>query len=99
VPLSIEPALVMQRGEVTTPAVKLLNGHEVFLFSAIARPGNSGGPILSETGHVVGMVTEELVEKSSDFCMPFHAGIRTTEIARALLDLDSSFTVPVENYE
>jgi S1-C subfamily serine protease len=77
----------------------LLDGHEVFLYSAIARPGNSGGPIVSETGHVVGIVTEELTQSSATFEMPFHAGIRTTELVRALSDLDTSLTLPVEDYE
>ena len=99
VPLSRQPALVMQRGEVTTPAVTLLDGSEVFLYSAVARPGNSGGPILSETGHVVGIVTEELSEKSNDFRMPFHAGVQTTVLIRALAEIDSSFTLPLEHYQ
>ena len=99
VPLSREAALIMQRGEVTNPSVTLLDGSVVFLYSAIARPGNSGGPILSETGHVVGIVTEELSEQSEGFRMPFHAGIQTRELVRAISDLGAPVTLPIESYE
>jgi S1-C subfamily serine protease len=99
VPLSREAALVMQRGEVTNPSITLFDGRTVFLYSAIARPGNSGGPIISETGHVVGIVTEELFEKADDFRMPFHAGIQTKELVRAIADLGRPVTLPVESYE
>ena len=64
VPLSRTPHLVMQRGEVTAEDVVLFSEHHVFLYSAVARPGNSGGPILAETGHVVGIVIEELMQDS-----------------------------------
>lgn len=99
VPLSREAALVMQRGEITNPSVTLLDGSVVFLYSAIARPGNSGGPILSETGHVVGIVTKELSERSKDFRMPFHAGIQTRELVQAIADLGVTVTLPIEDYE
>jgi hypothetical protein len=99
VPLSREASLVMQRGEVTSCEVTLLDGRQVFLYSAIARPGNSGGPILSQTGHILGIVTEELAEEAAGFRMPFHAGIRTSEIVRALTELDAPFLLPVEDYE
>ena len=99
VPLSRESALVMQRGEVTNPSVTLLDGSVAFLYSAIARPGNSGGPILSDTGHVVGIVTKELSEQAEGFRMPFHAGIKTQELVQALAELQVPVTLPVESYE
>jgi S1-C subfamily serine protease len=99
VPLSREATLVMQRGEVTNPSITLFDGRSVFLYSAIARPGNSGGPLLSETGHVVGIVTEELFEKSEAFRMPFHAGIRTTELVNAIAEIEAPVTLPLEMYE
>jgi hypothetical protein len=99
IPLSRDATLVMQRGEVTNSGVTLLDGSVVFLYSAIARPGNSGGPILAETGHVVGIVTQELSEKSLDFQMPFHAGIQTEQLVRAISELGVPVLLPVESYE
>lgn len=60
VPLSRESALLMHSGEITTPAIRTFSGHDLFLYSAVARPGNSGGPIISTSGHVVGLVTDQL---------------------------------------
>ncbi len=99
IPLSRTPGLVMQRGEVTNPGVTLFDGRTVFLYSAIARPGNSGGPLISETGCVVGIVTEELLEDGKAFRMPFHAGIETMDVLKALEDLGAPVGLPLESYE
>lgn len=98
VPLSREPVRVMHRGEVTCQEIKTFEDQTLFLYSAIARPGNSGGPIIGESGHVVGIVTDELSEKTSDIRMPFFAGVRTSEIARAVAELEPAITVPIEDY-
>ena len=99
IPLSQKPALIMQRGEVTNPNVTLFDNSNVFLYSAIARRGNSGGPIISGSGHVVGIVTKELLEVSEYFPTPFHAGIKTSEIVQAINDLNISVKLPIEFYE
>lgn len=98
VPLSREAALVMQGGEVSVERVTGLHGDELFLFSAIARPGNSGGPILSEHGHVVGIVTQELSEQESK-THPFHAGIASSTIAQAIGELNCGAVLPVETWQ
>ncbi|GHB06351.1 S1 family peptidase [Modicisalibacter luteus] len=99
IPLSTEPSLVMQRGEVTNPEVTMFSGDKVFLYSAVARPGNSGGPIISESGHVVGIVTESLEENTTQSGMPFHAGIKTAELTSAVAELDANIELPIETYE
>jgi hypothetical protein len=98
IPLSREPALIMQRGEITNPDVTTLSGRRLFLYSAIARPGNSGGPVIASTGQVVGVVTEELSEGGDKSRIPFHAGISTAEIVRAVAELDPSIRLPIEEY-
>jgi len=102
VALTADPILVMQRGEVTAHDVKLYTGDEVFLFSAIARPGNSGGPILASSGHVLGIVTQHLEAtrlEDSNSIMPFYAGISTRTLAAAIQELEPSIRLPVETYE
>lgn len=99
IPLSKEPSLVMQRGEVTSPEVTMFSGDKVFLYSAVARPGNSGGPIISESGHVIGIVTEPLEENTTQAGMPFHAGIKTSELLSAVTELEADIELPVETYE
>ncbi|WP_158219532.1 serine protease [Synechococcus sp. BO 8801] len=99
VPLARSAPLVMQSGEVTSPEVTLLHGPEVFLYSAIARPGNSGGPIISASGHVLGIVTEELTAESARLSLPFHAGIKASTINSVVGEIDESIILPIEDYE
>lgn len=98
IPLSIEAALVMQGGEVSVEQMTSFDKEIFFLFSAIARPGNSGGPIISEAGHVVGIVTKELSE-GDPFKQPFHAGISTSTLDSAIQELNCSVSLPVETWQ
>lgn len=64
VPMIAGMALTVQRGEVVNPLVETpaTDGHDrqkTFLYSAIARPGNSGGPIVAHDGRVIGLVVED----------------------------------------
>jgi S1-C subfamily serine protease len=86
-----------------TPALNLFqfrsfSGQTLFLYSAIARPGNSGGPIISSTGNVVGLVTAELKEEDES-TSSFYAGVATSEIAKAISELGVSVNVPIEDYQ
>lgn len=99
VPLSLEAMPIMHRGEVTVPSLKTFQGHELFLYSAIARPGNSGGPIVGKSGTVVGIVTEELCEESSKAGLPFYAGVPSAQISRAIEEMCPSVRLPVESYK
>lgn len=100
VPLSRASTLIMQSGEVTSCSEVLLHGQEIFLFSAIARPGNSGGPIISERGHIVGIVSQQLEEEKSatSKSMPFFAGIGTEVLCRSIENLVPGFRPPIEDY-
>jgi hypothetical protein len=64
VPMLAEMVITVQRGEVVnpeseTPAGGGLPRQKTFLYSAIARPGNSGGPIVAHDGRVIGLVVED----------------------------------------
>jgi S1-C subfamily serine protease len=64
VPMIAGDVITVQRGEVVnpsaeTPAVGGLPRQKTFLYSAIARPGNSGGPIVAQDGRVIGLVVED----------------------------------------
>ena len=74
--------LVYQRGEVVNQSIVSLSGERLFLYSAVARPGNSGGPIIGSDGRVVGIVTEHLISDAmkSEGVLPFYAGVPTFEI-------------------
>jgi S1-C subfamily serine protease len=65
---------------------------------AIARPGNSGGPIVGENGTVIGIVSDELCEESIKSGLPFYAGVPTVEIARAVKEICPAVEFPIEDY-
>jgi hypothetical protein len=124
VPMIAGDTITVQRGEVVnpfvqTPAVGGLPRQKTFLYSAIARPGNSGGPIVAQDGRVIGLVVEdsstgarahapgyqppepetpeerldyletEVDElKAKTFAQSFYRGVPSSEIIRALNDLE-----------
>jgi hypothetical protein len=63
VPGLTERPITVERGQVVNPATEAaaVGGfprQPTFLTSAIARPGNSGGPIVARDGRVIGLVVE-----------------------------------------
>ena len=50
-----EATVTIQPGAVTAESVTSLSGDSLFLYSAISRPGNSGGPVMSGEGYIVGL--------------------------------------------
>lgn len=80
--------LVVQRGEVVNPSIRDRWGNHVLLFSATARPGNSGGPVVSQDGYVLGLVSRLTGFKSVDVEAPFYGGVPTSQIQIALSDMD-----------
>ena len=64
VPMLAEMVITVQRGEVVNPASETMSRQKTFLYSAIARPGNSGGPIVAHDGRVIGLVVEDSLHTS-----------------------------------
>lgn len=61
VPGLTERPITVERGHIVHPAAEAcgVDGYprqKTFLTSAVARPGNSGGPIVAHDGHVIGLV-------------------------------------------
>jgi S1-C subfamily serine protease len=78
VPWMVGSDITVQRGEVVNPLAEAPPVREkgsdpwdipertkIFLYSAIARPGNSGGPIIAHDGRVIGIVVEDSMATSS----------------------------------
>ena len=61
VPFSNGPALLAAEGEVNAVIDKYNGPHPHFIISCMGRGGYSGGPVISEYGFLLGVMTESLV--------------------------------------
>ena len=99
IPNTKNASLTIQRGEITNESVtSIQNNENWFLYSAITRPGNSGGPIISESGYCVGIATKDLTY-SQDAFSPHYAGIPSQEVKHAVSDLKLGIQIPFEHFE
>ena len=100
-PRLADASVVMQPGAVTNEAVTSLGGESLFLYSAIARPGNSGGPVMSEDGYVVGLCTEDVTGKydPADAFSPHYAGVPAQVVVDGVASLGLGIQLPFEHYE
>ena len=103
IPCTREAPLTMQPGAVTSESVVSLHGENLFLYSAISRPGNSGGPVISEDGYVVGISSEDLTMKSDDekdlAFSPHYAGVPSHIILKSIADMGLDVEIPFEDFE
>ena len=102
VPTSTSLLPTFQRGEISQIDVPTYWDTNVDLFSAIARPGNSGGPLITNEGNIVGLVTQSLEREreSADriAVLPFFAAVPACDIRREFEALTSA-TLPWETYQ
>lgn len=100
VPCVPSAPLVMHSGEVTTESVRLVNGESAFLYSATTRPGNSGGPIISADGYLLGLASKDLTMKSEeDWFAPHYAGVDATTLLRAVPEMGLDIELPYEGLD
>ena len=96
-----EASATMQQGAVTNEAVTSLAGEKLFLYSAISRPGNSGGPVMSDDGYMVGLSIVDATGRydSDDAFAPHYAGIPAQVVVGAVEDLGLGIELQFEQYE
>ncbi len=96
-----DASVTMQPGAVTNESVTSLAGETLFLYSAISRPGNSGGPVVSEDGYVVGLsiVDASGQYRTNEAFSPHYAGIPAQVVVQAVKDLGLGIELPYEHYE
>lgn len=84
-----------QHGEVVAPSVgTYVADTRYFYFSAVTRPGNSGGPIVAQDGRVIGLVAHRPYDSGRSDA-PFYRGVPTPEIVRALRDIFKDEPIPI----
>ena len=96
-----DASVTIQQGSVTNASVTSLSGDSLFLYSAIARPGNSGGPVVSADGYVVGIsVADSIGLYSNETAFsPHYAGVPAQEIVKAVTELGLGIDLHFESYE
>ncbi|EGR1072210.1 serine protease [Vibrio cholerae] len=91
IPRSLEPCFTMQTGQVCGHIKKTMDGYAMDLFSAIARPGNSGGPVIGIDGCIIGIVTRSLErqQESTDAMavIPFFAAVPSKVISECVEEI------------
>ena len=83
-----DASVTMQPGAVTNESVVSFAGDRLFLFSAISRPGNSGGPVVSEDGYLVGLSIVDATGQypANEAFSPHYAGIPAQVVVQAVKD-------------
>ena len=92
-----DASVTMQQGAVTNESVTSLAKESLFLYSAISRPGNSGGPVMSEDGYFVGLSIVNATGQyhTEDAFSPHYAGIPAQVLVKAVEDLSLASSCPV----
>lgn len=103
IPRSLAPCYTLQTGEISGQIKNTMDSYPMDLFSAIARPGNSGGPVLGMDGCITGIVTRSLERQQEESdamaVLPFFASVPASEIGRCIGEItDGGIDVPWENY-
>lgn len=104
IPRSLSPCYTLQTGEISGHIESTMDSYPMDLFSAIARPGNSGGPVLGMDGCITGIVTRSLErykeESDAMAVLPFFASVPASEIGRCIGEItDGRIDVPWERYD
>jgi hypothetical protein len=102
VPTTIDRVATFQRGEISQTSVPTMWKYNVDLFSAIARPGNSGGPLVTSEGNIVGLVTQSL-EREQEAAdpmrmFPFFAAVPASDVRKEFEKLTGE-ELPWETYQ
>lgn len=91
VPRSLKSCFTLQNGEISGHISETYDGYPLDLFSAIARPGNSGGPVLGLDGCITGIVTRSLErqreKQDSMQVFPFFASVPAQVIKKCVLEI------------
>lgn len=86
--------VIIRNGMITSQTPEDLNGEWNWLrFSAAASPGNSGGPLISEEGDVIGIITMKNETENLNYALPF-SETETGKNGKGIIDYHSSYGIP-----
>lgn len=98
VPTLNDAYLTVQRGEVVNPSAETTFRESCFLYSAVTRPGNSGGPIVAGDGRVIGIVAHDAFDKARGEQARFFRGIPANTVVGALAGLGLAHLTTLEDW-
>ncbi|WP_413525214.1 S1 family peptidase [Photobacterium phosphoreum] len=96
IPFSNGPVLLASVGEVNAIVDKYNGPHPHFIISNMGRGGYSGGPVLSEYGFLLGVLTESLVKNNQSEELGYSSAISVEPL---LVLLQESGVYPGKNKE
>lgn len=96
IPFSSRPVLLASEGEVNAVVDKYNGPHPHFIISNMGRGGYSGGPVISEYGFLLGILTESLVMNNQSEELGYSSAL---SIEPLLVLLRENGIYPVKNKE
>lgn len=106
--------MLSQKGEVNSIVNDYLSKTTNLILSSVTRPGNSGGPVISKSGYIVGMVmqfntpTESASSSSSSSsssitkdkaCSPFYIAMQGKALFNGIKTIDPDVDISFEDYQ
>lgn len=108
IPCADDAYMLSQRGEVNSIVRDYINKTTNIVLSSVTRPGNSGGPVISKDGYLIGMVTQFTVkgettgstkERKPDYSFPFYMAMDGKDLYDGIKEIDSEVEVFFEDYQ
>jgi len=107
-----EHPLFVQSGEVSAIGKLNTGGVDGFFISSISRPGNSGGPVVSINGYIIGITVlaapstedadyqgnETKPQDEAEKILSFYAGVSSLEVIQLIRNLDSTIPIDFEDF-
>jgi hypothetical protein len=97
-----EACLIAQTGEINSIASNW-KGYECITISSITRPGNSGGPVVSANGSILGIVTQvgyecsiasvDSKDNNENIHAPFYIAITSSALEQIVQEIDNSASI------
>lgn len=86
--------VIIRNGLITSTTPESRNGEWNWLrFSAAANPGNSGGPLISEEGEVIGIITMKNNTENLNYALPF-TETNTGKNGKGVLNHRDYYSIP-----